>query len=360
MKDTGREAEGLRYSIMSSNMLSAVIPAKDSFSSVAEAFYNASMSPLVSQQVLSTWTKLLCDFPKDISPFWGYEIPLGDSEAIADFLFCVDKPSALSANTDNKVFSAAYPGIQKFCKRWNANPGSIKNIWFEFDFRHVMQGNVTPAFFFAPDPAVNGMELVHQADEIFSILFNDAVDKDTLKHLLHCHKSLDGKAWIPQVGRMISRGEKNIRLFIQDLPPGAIPAYLEKTGYSHAHNSSLREMLFAAYQAAKHIHLDIDISGETGDTIGLECYFHSMTKAVHFLTKLHSMGLCVESKMHSLQNYLEELQFDESKPLQPFLSHIKIIFRPPSGFSAKIYLGFARNDQARNIIRTLPYKSTAP
>src|SRR5262249_4457092 len=135
-----------------------------------------------------------------------------------------------------------------------------------------------------------------------------------------------------------------------------IRTYLDEIEYAYAAEHSLNVLLSMCYAHADYVDLDIDITNKTGDTIGLECSFNQMERALKFLDQIHLNGFCVEDKHEPLKLYLRSLDMDRTGEFLPFFSHFKIVYHPDRPVKTKAYLGFADRKSASKIIRTKSLK----
>ena len=108
------------------------------------------------------------------------------------------------------------------------------------------------------------------------------------------------------------------------------------------------------YQLADAVELDIDITSQVNDQIGLECYFDTTERALLFLDFLVEKKLCVAEKYSLLRQHLLQIKPDQSTSLIHSFSHFKLGFHPTHGLAAKVYMGYVAQHMAAKIIRTKP------
>ena len=337
-------------------------------SSLLKDFYVPELEGLIGIECFNRIAKFTQRFPENLSPFFGYEIQLGNKNNQADFLFCISDPaefrnyvdSEKSGLTEKSFDTETINGFDNFSGYWISKYGQsenqINNIWFEFDYNEIEKERPKACFFFGPKLNVNQLEVLLLTERVFSEIFNKKVEANTLKKLLEIYQVLEKETFISQIGMMNSRNDENLRLFIQSKKENWIIPFLQKLNYAHLNNPEFIAIIEACNQIAANVDLDIDISTKLGDNIGLECYFNTAKKALSFLDYLEQNKLAVSEKYTLLKNYIISLAPDKTKSYQAFFSHFKIVFKPGLGFNSKAYFGYTTTKLAPELIRTKPFK----
>lgn len=139
-----------------------------------------------------------------------------------------------------------------------------------------------------------------------------------------------GAAWITQLGAMLSRAHRPIRLNIGGRSRAAIQGYAERVGLSP---QSLLETLFdlATGLDADFI-LAIDVAECVLPRIGLEYYFADPANANQFLERLSVQGLCDAEEVAAISLWSKEGRVTRR------LNHVKLVVSSPGDVRAKAYL----------------------
>ncbi len=284
-----------------------------------------------------------------VSNFWGYEVRLA-SENASDLLICVSEAqkNILLHNLQNPILkNTEWDIVRKIIELWNDNHNQIAkdilNIWLEFDQKG--DGLPNPNFFFAPNPVLNAKLL----KELFQSTFNETLptplDHETLNVLQNTCKSLPYEAWMPQVGMMLARNHTNIRAYLHKIPHNLMVNYLDAIGWKYAH-SEFRDLFEQLKKFSDCIDLDLDISQQIGNTIGLECYFNKvdLPNIDRFLDFLKTKGYACDKMANKLLEYIEKSVNLNDGSYREFLHHIKIIYNPTGACEAKAYLAIRKNN----------------
>ena len=200
-----------------------------SFADVIEEQRIVSLELLTSTFTVQKAIELTSGLPVNLSPFWGYEIPLSNEELSCDFLCCINNPlvllPAIQLHQNNQSPSATddltYSGIRRLCKQWNNGTETafrlINNIWLEFDCKDLSASFPVANFFFGPKDLTNHLEFIAVCERLFEEVSTYKIDGSTYRFLLKCLTLLPPSAYISQVGRMLARNHNQVRLFIQGL-----------------------------------------------------------------------------------------------------------------------------------------------
>ncbi len=299
-------------------------------------------------------------FPANLSSFWGFEIPLSDTREV-DFLLCVHKPEKLQnwirslepSFNENPFFK----GLNAFSSNWTRQlKPHISNIWFEYDCDEMVQSNYVPNFFVGPGRGFHPLHMISLVQPLFRQL-GGSTSAVTYKCLLNVLGKLPEGSWLSQIGQMLARGDKHLRVFIQDLPKGSIPGLLKSIEYKGKMNTGLLSWLQLASEHCRKVELDLDIAATVGKKIGIELYFDDMESALNFLRILEEKKLCTKEKCDRLYDHLIDLKVDKTALRHRFFSHFKIGFDGEALFKAKAYIGFITKDQMPFAFGTKPIET---
>lgn len=317
----------------------------------------ARVESLFPARALSTYTSFFDVFAASVTSFYGFEISLAKDEDLPDVLFCVHKPEELTGFIDvHRQLLATdlnfLNRLEKFIYDWQHNKRhQVSNVWFEYDSEEIVNQNYVPNFFIGPSQGLHPMETFVLIDELFATSF---IDKNAYPNLLNCYRNLPDKAWVSQIGRMVARNESNYRVFIQDMPMGSIPDFLEAIGYTGKLHLNFLSWLEVANKWGQKVDLDLDVSKEISPKIGVEIYCQSMSEAELMLTEFYNQGLCSKLNFQKLKSHFSSIFCGEDVERYHFLSHFKLVYDGHDGFAAKAYLGFINDDQRNYAAGTKP------
>jgi len=313
----------------------------------------------IELNVLNNISSFTGAFSSDLSSFWGFEIPISENANGVDFLFCIHQPEIFQ--TWIQEIGAALFGSNRFsegiCHFSNQWSGKLKpfisNIWFEYDFEAIQARKFSPNFFIGPRKGLNALHLISIIQPIFNSIGGNGTSANYKLLLQVILKSPPG-SWVSQIGQMLAREDRNLRVFIQDLPLGTIPHFLTELNYSGNIHNDLLDLLRSADSLCKKVELDLDIGVNLGKNIGIELYFDHIKNALSFLKLLQENGLCTMEKYESLNSHLLKLRVDKFDSMNRFFSHFKIGFDGNSSLKAKAYIGFITTDQMPNAFGSKP------
>jgi hypothetical protein len=191
-------------------------------------------------------------------------------------------------------------------------------------------------------------------------LIGAAVRHEVACTLFDCLGALPSPAQFYQVGVMLARATRAVRLCLWDLPPGLLPDFLRRIGWSGDYSCLLYlTSNLGEYSDLKIIH--IDVAESVGSKIGLECSVRWLTatgsnpRLKPFLNRLVAMSLCRPEKRDALLAWLGYSPYvsildqrrlglatykdaEGRRPLARLLNHIKITLDSNGGIAAKAYL----------------------
>ena len=317
----------------------------------------ARVAHLFPARASSFYTSFFEVFPSSITSFYGYEISLGKDDDLPDLLLCIHKPKELLnlINEHQPLFEKNnnfFERLQKFAFQWNhQKQRQVSNVWLEYDFEEMVGGNYVPNFFIGPAKNLHPMEVLLVVNELFH---TSRTEKEAYRNLLTCYRNLPKGAWISQIGRMAAREESNLRLFIQDLPKGSIPEFLDAINYTGVLNEKMFSWLDLVNQVGNKVDLDLDVSSEVAAKMGVEVYCNTMEGASKLLRELFKQGYCTESKFEKLSNHFSLISISRNQKRHHFLSHFKLVYDGVNAFAAKVYLGFVEDDQTNFVAGTKP------
>ena len=307
---------------------------------------------LVSSSALSSIRKIACELPP--VKMAGFECGLEEIAADADFLVCVDR--ALDTLTgrnesvtlnDSVITSLPLQRLRTFCRARSESAllQQIRNIWLEFDRSCHGVPTSRPSVFFGIDRTRS-----HQraAEAGLTLLRGSPLPADLTHTLSHCFGALPTNARVFQVGMMLSRKTTPVRLCVGGLTLDQLSGYLSAIGWSGSMDD-LTDVLEALSHPLQALAVDLDVDGDVGPRLGIECYVGGEYSLVNvhpnwelFLERLVELGLCLPSKRDALLAW-PGYSFRDAILPSIFLrgiNHVKLVWEPPGRVSAKAYLSF--------------------
>jgi hypothetical protein len=260
--------------------------------------------------------ELTAVLPAALTDFFGLEVRLGEEEPRADFLLCM----RVESGGREALASALGPGgalagladrepvwrrLADFAAAWTEDPRlreDVDNVWLEFD---LPPGSPPlPSIFFGlahgrRDDAPRALPVLRAA---LGALLGDAPAEAAAPALAHVVGCLPPGAGIFQVGAMLARPDRGLRLCVRGLHDGAaLGAFLREAGWT-GDVDRLVATAISALAACDTIDLDLDLApgGTLGPVAGLECAWvgDASARPRHdaFLGALVAQGLCVPAK----------------------------------------------------------------
>lgn len=234
---------------------------------------------------------------------FGFELPLGDARAEADFLASFHRAAggpALLASIHHPIASL-----------WDE---SFDHVWLEFDVRRG--ATAIPSVFFWP-------------------LASGALERTlgalgcSIAGVRACLDALPSGAEVFQAGAMLSRPASPVRLCIRKLDD--VQSYLDSAGFPPAPDL---EWLRAC---APVVLLNID--ADRNPRLGFECYAPRWRA---LLDALVARGACTPAKRDALLRVRgtdpANLGFPRASAFQRRIHHVKVVLTPTGAIEAKAYI----------------------
>lgn len=327
--------------------------------------------------------RLASFFSASITSFFGFESRLTSTKAQADYLFAVsslrEERDALANLIRKKAFPEKFLNIPewhnicRFVLEW-ADPDSlvyqnILGMWFEFDMVENSSETPIPCIFLHTIP----LRITTEEDtkkirwltkNALPLVAGKELPEKIEQNLFRTIQQLPKDALVMDAGVMLSRPTSGVRLIIAKIQPDQIIPYLTKLGWSDEHEQ-LPVLLEELTQNVTRVVLHITVTENGIDQkIGLECSFapdkyHLETRWQSFFNYLVKKGLCLPEKKDALLEFMGVEQEDTkrnfdtamyrpivkfenndcSSALVRYISHIKLVYEPDHGLSAKAYPG---------------------
>ena len=247
-----------------------------------------------------------------------------------------------------------WKNLYSFCQLWGDRDSilskHIADLWFEFDELEFKTLCPRPCFFFSPI-GLNGSislgknrDLSWLYDIALLMLYGESFNGIIKENIQRCIEALPGNGAIFQIGAMLPRKLKNVRLCTV-MPVNHYPLYLRQIGWrgSFEYLITLLESLSCL---ADGIFVDIDIGDEISTKTGIECVYKKRTAhesgyniLERLLNYLIDLNLCIKEKADRVMEWSHEpLEEDEDgNYIKRSLSHIKVVLHPDNSIEAKSY-----------------------
>jgi len=347
---------------------------------------------LISRRNYAEIKQLADYFTTGITSFFGFETRLNSSKPTTDYLFAISakqgEREALASlfqkkNLPNSFLQKTeWQQVEKLVQSW-ADPRSILyskvlGLWFEFDTSESSPDIPIPCIFISTVPLrINTQEDVQNClwltKTALPLLTGHSLSEKLEQRVLQAILQLPDKSVLMNVGAMIARQAKGIRLVITHIQPTQILPYLTSLGWTDT-NDEFSVLIKELEQQVSRLVLHINITEEGIDQkIGIECSFSQdqynfETGWASFFDYLISKNVCLPEKKASLLGFLGVEQEDNhndfdlssyqltvkmteqtlTRALVRYISHIKLVYKPNQPLEAKAYPGvrlFGRSSQ---------------
>jgi len=310
--------------------------------------------------------------PAELSNFWGLECRLNTDEPLADVLFEIKnntlgqkllaghKPSCLDALCAEH---SVWREIRTFASQWvqelNILNKHILNLWLEFDAEHLASHDFAENLIRNPSvflglrskelPRAESAEILHHASELLHI------PGFLLADLQSFIESIPPAGQLFQLGSMLGRPSRDIRVCVNQLHPDVIPGWLSEIGW-RGDKHALSEFLHRLTPLLRATAIDLNLTEDgPSEKIGIECYMdwddNSPEQWAVLLSFLQKFGLCSPNKSKGLLQYpgsvplaISNKTTDGALYLSLFkmIHHIKLGFDGRRIIDAKVYLAIYR------------------
>ena len=315
--------------------------------------------------------------PLAVTGFFGFECPLGENSAKADFECRITRlhggHAVLAGHSAAHVLPPAWrehpvwDRVGRFCQLW-AEPSSpfhanVRDLWFEFDVGHARSPEVPlPSVFFGPPPALDAAAYGWMLESAIPLLRGSPLPPPIERTLRDCLDALPAEASVRHVGLMLARPTDAVRLVVKDLPFDSLAGFLDRVGWPGASDAAHAALSPAARLGPSPRMLSLDIGARIGPRFGLECFLsagaETSSRRASFFDYLVADGLCVPAKRDALlaweewahepdraaasPEHLAPLSELVGLPVRgvfvPGLSHVKVSYQPDRPLEAKAYV----------------------
>lgn len=337
---------------------------------------------LISPESLKAVEQIAAKFPGTITDSFGFECRLGELAPEADFAIGIYPQTGgrqllveqtledftPKAQQDYQIWSNILAFTQLWSNATSIYHEVIDNLWLEFDYPPPGSESVAPSIFLgftqAAQVRLHLSEMEHVDDpgyrwmpEAIEQLRQYPLPKSVGNMLTRLLRSLPPTAKIFQIGVMLSRPEDSIRLCIQGIPLDQLAPFLASLDW---HGSiEMLNRLIEDLPDVDRINLNLDLSDQLSDKIGIECYFQKLNQEIAFVDWLVQSNLCIAEKASALTakwgGLTHQIQHIDSWPAElvhrsllrssgscslfyRYLHHIKLVVVSDLLLQAKAYL----------------------
>lgn len=334
------------------------------------------LDPILSDDAVRTIGARITErLPAAMSTMYGFECRLGDAAADADFLLSIGGSpeqwralSALAARADGDTWRRLAGFLGDAAARGEPPRPDITGMWLEFDLagaRALDDGWPDPSVFVGSRrltraSAASTTTLAPEAEWLPSTidaLTGAASSAARRGRLATCLASLPEGARLFQIGVMLSRPDRGVRVCARGFGVDEIVPYLTRIGWPGAIEALAAE-LARLRPLTDDIRVDLDIADDLQATIGLECYWTEPARAAGFLGALVTDGLSLPIKAAAAWGWagithqrrhadrwpvtlLARCPAGQSSVFVRWLHHVKIHVAADGARTAKAYLAVA-------------------
>jgi len=213
--------------------------------------------------------------------------------------------------------------------------------------------------FSAPDTTQNISRLY---DTALATLFGDAFTAAIKGNVQRCIKALPKNGAIFQMGAMLPRKLKSVRLCTV-MPVNDYPPYLEEIGWRGSFDY-LITLLESLARLADGIFVDIDVWEEISPKVGIECVYRKAespnreqgtSDLQRLLNYLTGLNLCTKDKAEGIMEWINEPleEHEDGTCVKRSLSHLKVVLNPDNSIEAKAYPALSFETK-NNLERKMP------
>ncbi len=363
-------------------LISQNLPIKSILASTYLCEASSHVTELMSKKNFNDIVTIARHFPGNLTSFLGFECRLGNSTSRSDWAFAV---SGMGKDRDvlknfftthylphKYLSSAEWQNISAFSKAWADKDSLISNkvqcFWLEFDMPDNIPEIPVPSVFFGPVRLPRGIasnEIEHYewlVESALPLLKGRELSGKMKHQIRNCIMHIPQNASLFQIGTMLSRESKSVRLHISKLDPMQIIPYLEAIGWKDEENELTILISELADKADRYV-ISYDVTEDgIGPRIGIELSFtQDIVEQSENWDSLFSFfvkkGWCLPEKYEALVKYpgsndeelfsgaimkpvisaAGDLDILRSSRIIRYISHVKLIYQYGEDIEAKAY-----------------------
>jgi hypothetical protein len=226
----------------------------------------------------------------------------------------------------------------------------LGTVWLEFDGHHQGPGVPVPNVLFGLpfEDHVGEAGPWQVAESALELLTGESPPRRVRDMLERCFTALPSGAHLFQLGVMLGRRVKGVRVCVCNLSLDGIGEYLDRLGWTGRREELIGALSPLTGQALR-LALGIDVGDMIAPRIGVECYLHDGPRTrieghwAELLDLLVARGMCRLDKRDALLCWPGQTlaRFLWPVIIARGLNHIKLVYQPGCPPQAKAYFGFA-------------------
>lgn len=239
---------------------------------------------------------------------------------------------------------------------------SVRDLWLEFD---VGQSARAPSVFFGlTDPPLTSPATAMPA-HLRTTLEALGADPAAMRTLDLCYRAAPRGAQVFQVGMMLARPDRGLRILLRNLDAPAVELMLRRI-CAHAEATRVADAVRRWHQHTDAVFVSLDVGVQVGGRVGLELMFHDQSaldydpRWAELLAVMHHDRLCSAAERDALLAWPGTTTQDTAGPHWPagltraaslglssrqpaiarLINHAKLDLRPGVPTTAKAYFGW--------------------
>lgn len=296
-------------------------------------------------------------FPDAITDSLGFECRLNDNSRV-DFGFCCSnknsvteflaKHTVLPEHHQRLLGGKQWQKMRDFLRGWYASRPlreNIVNMHLEYDTHQPDCMYRVPSLFFRPRDLNRSIaDLTWITERALPTLQGGPLSQRQKEVFQRCIENLPTGAKVSQIGLMLSRKSRALRLCIRGVAGEHFQEYLQRIGYTGI-ASQAQAVLEKLSSVGGKIDLQIDFTDKVHGRLAFECGYSEQYVEYDwfiFLERLEKLGLCTSEKKLLLMQWAGVFLNTMSANLLPvifvkFINHIKVQYIPGKPLAAKAY-----------------------
>jgi len=243
---------------------------------------------------------------------------------------------------------------------------SVHDLWLEFDGDAGGSDLPVPSVFAGPSDSMGGGgAAATEVAQWVRLIAGEGAPVGATSTAERLVGSLPPEGSVFQIGSMLARPDRGLRLLVRGLEPPAIAAYLEQIQWP-GDRDAVAESAASWHRFTSSLYLSLDAGPRVGPRLGLELMFHdsvevsATARCERLLGALEKRGLCSRPQREALLSWrgvstrsntgdrwppgLDQGASLFQGSLQPVLArglnHVKIVFETDRPTEAKAYFGY--------------------
>lgn len=339
---------------------------KESLKADLDRIWKGMPVEILDQEGLLRLASITTMLPAGLSSFWGLECRLNTDEPITDVSFEIKNNTIgqklLAGQSPSWLDSlcstySIWSDIRDFASQWIQESSilnkHVRNLWLEFDAEDLKSHHFAESLIGNPSVFMGFRSKELSKSELAEILHHASDLLHLPDFFIACLQSfmnsIPSSGQLFQLGSMLGRPSRDIRVCVNQLPPDVIPGWLSEIGWS-GNKQGLSELLERLSPLLKGLAIDLNLTEDgPSSKIGIECYMDRNDKNPKqwevLLDFVNEFVLCNLGKRKGLLQYPGTVTLiDKTPDSKRFLAFKKMIHHFKLGFDgqritdAKAYL----------------------